>query len=303
MYALDEMRGVKESSDVVRKTKAMRYPLAKYRAGERKGQFKVQSGERLRVNMTSDTFIEEADEWRDEMWECIRRRPDVIFWVLTKRPERFTDCMPEDWGDGWENVIMNITCENQEMFDKRIGYLLDLPAKHKGLCLAPFIGPIDVTEGVKTGQIEEVSVGGENYNNPRPCKLCWVQDVAFTCRRYRTNFVFYETGTTFWVGEKKLFIPSKQKQSTVAFMTGLTAQYNKPEYVLKDPDTGERLIHEKLYKRVFNANHCLLCANQAMCNGCSNCGACGNVRLISEQELLSAQNGAVIRQVFSEFIV
>ena len=41
MYAFDEMRGVQTSSDEVRKTKNMNYPLQKYRAGDRKGQYKV----------------------------------------------------------------------------------------------------------------------------------------------------------------------------------------------------------------------------------------------------------------------
>ena len=50
--------------------------------------------------MTSDTFVEEADVWRDEMWDIIRKRPDVIFYILTKRVPRISECLPADWGDG-----------------------------------------------------------------------------------------------------------------------------------------------------------------------------------------------------------
>ena len=90
------------------------------------------SGEMIRVCMNSDFFLEEADPWRDEAWAIIRQRPDVKFWLLTKRPERVSACLPYDWGDGWENVMFNVTCENQRRADERIPILLDLPFKHKG---------------------------------------------------------------------------------------------------------------------------------------------------------------------------
>lgn len=295
MYALDEMRGVQTSSDEVRKTKNMNYPLQKYRAGDRKGQYKVQSGERLRVNMTSDTFVEESDPWRDEMWDVIRQRPDVIFWLLTKRPERMKYCLPADWGDGWENVMLNITCENQEMADRRIPILLQTPAKHKGICIAPMIGPVSVIQALESGQMEEISVGGENYNNPRPCKFEWVQNVAFECRRYRTNFVFYESGTNYWVAGKQHYMPSKRAQSITAFCTGLSQRYYDPEYKLVYPETGEPVAREERYHRVFNIHHCIGCANQSMCNGCSGCGTCGPCERISEPEFLALQ-GQLINQ-------
>jgi len=47
--------------------------------------------------MTSDFFLEEADEWRKDAWEMMRQRPDVKFFLLTKRPQRVADCLPEDW--------------------------------------------------------------------------------------------------------------------------------------------------------------------------------------------------------------
>ena len=44
--------------------------------------------------MTSDFFLEEADAWRDEVWDIIRQRPDVRFWILTKRADRIADHLP-----------------------------------------------------------------------------------------------------------------------------------------------------------------------------------------------------------------
>ena len=69
----------------------------------------------IRVCMTSDFFLEEADAWRGEAWELMRERSDVIFFLLTKRPQRVADCLPEDWGDGWDHVHMSISGEYWRM--------------------------------------------------------------------------------------------------------------------------------------------------------------------------------------------
>ena len=301
MYALDEMRGVETPSSEVRKTKAMNYPLSKNRSGV----YKVRPGERLRVNMTSDTFVEEADAWRDEMWDIIRKRSDVIFWILTKRPERVLEHLPSDWNDGWENVSMNITTENQEMFDKRLPILLQIPAKHKGICIAPMLGPVNIAEGLASGQIEEVSVGGENYNNPRPCKLEWVQQVSAQCRQYQTNFTWYESGTNYWVAGKQHFTPSKRAQTMIAYCAALNQRYYEPKYLLRDPEDGHLLEQRvETFHKQYNMNHCLFCANQYICNGCSGCGTCGEVRMVPEEEFRRYQDELMIhhRDLFADYI-
>ncbi len=101
MYYLDSLRD-KDGSQIYRTKSGFKYPLSK----NRDGSYKVKSGEMLRVCMTSDFFLEEADPWRDEAWAIIKQRPDVKFYLLTKRPERVADHLPWDWGDGWENVIL-----------------------------------------------------------------------------------------------------------------------------------------------------------------------------------------------------
>ena len=78
MYFLDEVRGVPERAAEIRKTGDFRKPLKK----DRSGRYKIPAGYWLRSNITSDTFLEEADEWRGEMWEMIRKRPDVRFYIL-----------------------------------------------------------------------------------------------------------------------------------------------------------------------------------------------------------------------------
>ena len=106
MYYLDSLRDV--NSTLITKTNNFNYPLQK----KRDGSFKVQAGELIRVCMTSDFFLEEADVWRESIWDIIRYRKDVKFYILTKRVERIKEHLPSDWEDGYDNVSLNVPCEN-----------------------------------------------------------------------------------------------------------------------------------------------------------------------------------------------
>ena len=124
--------------------------------------------------MTSDFFLAEADQWRDEAWELMHIKSYVVFFLLTKRPERVAEHLPKDWGEGWDNIFFNVTSENQRRADERIPILLELPFKHKGVMCAPFIGQVSIRKFLETGQIEQVLCDGENYDGSRPCRFDWV---------------------------------------------------------------------------------------------------------------------------------
>lgn len=269
MYFLDKQRD-KNGAEIYRTKTAFDYPLQKSRSGA----FKIQSGELIRVCMTSDFFLEEADEWRGEAWEIMRCRPDVKFFLLSKRPQRVRECLPEDWGDGWENVMFNVTCENQHRADERIPILLDLPFKHKGIMCAPFIGAVSVGKYLDSGQIEQVVCGGENYDGSRPCDFDWVKSLRNECVSRNITFCFIETGTVFIKDGKRYVLPKKQIQSEMAFKSGMNF-FGKPiEWKLTDR-FGNIIPKGELYIPHYGSN-CGKCGSRLICNGCSNCGKCGN---------------------------
>ena len=56
---------------------------------------------RLRVFCASlaDVFDNQApDGARDDLWELIRRTPDLDWQLLTKRPQNIVRYLPHDWG-------------------------------------------------------------------------------------------------------------------------------------------------------------------------------------------------------------
>ena len=267
MYYLDRVRN-RNGADIYKTKNGFNYPLQK----DKKGNYKIKSGELIRVCMTSDFFLEEADEWRDEAWEIMRTRSDVKFFLLTKRPQRVKECLPADWGDGWENIFFNVTCENQKRADERIPFLLDLPFKHKGIMAAPFIEAIDIEKYLQSGQIEQVICGGENYDGARPCSFEWVKSLRAQCEENNITFCFIETGTKF-IKDKKLYtIPSKQLQSEMAFKSKMNYVGKPMKFILRDR-YGYDLSDDLLYVPKYGPN-CEKCAGRLTCNGCSKCGKC-----------------------------
>ena len=267
VYFLDRMRG-KNGADIYKTKTGFRYPLSK----DKNGKYKIQSGEMISVCMTSDFFLEEADEWRSEAWEMMRIRSDVVFLLLTKRPERIRKCLPADWGRGWDNIFLNVTCENQRRADERIPQLLDLPFRHKGLHCAPLLGPVCIGKYLDSGQIEQVTCGGENYGGTRPCDFDWVKALREECVSRNITFCFMETGTIFIKDGQIFRISSKQLQNSQAVHSGMSCQGKAIHFELRD-DSGRWLRAEELYVPHF-APKCDECSFRMLCNGCFNCGGC-----------------------------
>ena len=222
--------------------------------------------------MTSDFFLPEADKWRAEAWDIIRQRPDVKFYLLTKRPQRVLKSLPSDWGTGWDNVWLNVSCENQQHADERLPILLQLPFKHKGFMAAPLIGALDVEKYLETGLIEQVIAGGENYDGSRPCCFDWITSLSAQCKRHETRFCFIETGTNFIKDGRLYHLPNKRIQTEMALKAGVNNIGKPIVFKLHDP-LGFEIDEKNLYKPHYRES-CLKCGSRMICNGCSDCGKC-----------------------------
>lgn len=230
MFYLDRRRADRDGGDIYRTKTKFHYPVER----KRDGGYKVPSGSLLRVCMTSDFFLPEADGWRDEAWDMIAERRDVMFWILTKRPERFAECLPSDWGNGWENVILNVTAENQRRADERIPILLETPARHRGVIVAPFIAPVSIGRYLSDGKIGSVSCGGENYDGARPCDYDWVRSLRGECVANDVSFSFFETGTVFIKDGKRYHLPDKALQKIMAKKADIDYRGRRHEFILCD---------------------------------------------------------------------
>lgn len=270
MYYLDKQRG-KDGSVIYKVKNNFDYPLQK----DQNGNYKIKSGEQIRVCMTSDFFLPEADVWRSDAWKIMQERPDVVFFLLTKRPERVIDCLPSGWKEGWENIFFNVTCENQQAADERLPILERLPFKHKGIMVAPFVGQVSIAKYLQKGFIEQVIAGGENYDGSRPLKYEWVKNLYEECVAAGIRFAFIETGTYFEKDGKIYHIQSKFKQSQQAYKSGLQHLGKPIIFNLKSLQNNLFESETLIYKPHFRAQ-CETCGSRLICNGCSDCGNCKN---------------------------
>ena len=269
MYFLDRVRADRDGSEFYKCKGNFNLPMKR----DRQKNFKIRPGETLRVCMTSDFFLNQADDLRPEVWDMIRYRSDVVFFLLTKRADRIAQCLPPDWGGGWDNVFLNVTTENQRRADERIPILLDIPAKHKGLLCAPLIGPVDLSAYLPAMQIEQVIITGENYDGPRPCDDAWVRKIYEDCVKYNTRCHFTETGTILVKDGVVYTQPSLSDQAKYALWSPYHFEGRPIEFKLRMPETGEPIPAESRHVRRFS-RHCITCASQFTCNGCNGCNNC-----------------------------
>ena len=160
----DAKRGV--DTNVVTKADNFCAPVERYKRGDKKGEYKMKSGETVYLCFSSDFLLPDADQWRSDCWRMMRERPDLNFLFLTKRIERFVDCVPDDWGDGYENVTVGCTVENQAEAYRRLPRFDTFPIVHKNIILQPMLEKMNIERHL--GDVELVVVGGESDRNARP---------------------------------------------------------------------------------------------------------------------------------------
>lgn len=185
----DGKRGI--DTDQIVKTERFYAPVAR----DKKGEYKIKSGQLVFLCFSTDFLIEDADAWRGECWNMIKERSDLQFLFLTKRIERFMECIPPDWGEGYDNVIVSCTVENQDRADHRLKIFAGLPIRHKNIVCQPLIGPIDLSAYLDG--IELVVVGGESDSGARPLEYQWVLDIRQQCIEHNVSFEFRQCGTHF----------------------------------------------------------------------------------------------------------
>lgn len=198
----DGKRGV-DTGNIVR-TGQFDAPVARDKAGN----YKIKPGQTVYLCFSTDFLIDEADAWRGECWDMMRRRSDLNFLFLTKRIERFAQCAPADWGEGYDNVTVGCTVENQERADERLSLFSQLPIKHKNIICQPMLERINLEPYLRG--VELVVVGGESDRNARPLDYAWVLEVREQCLRQDVRFEFRQCGTHFIKDGKEYTLAVKE---------------------------------------------------------------------------------------------
>lgn len=184
------------------------------KAGEQGVRHKVFS------NSLSDFFDNHKDVSiaRREAWHYIEQSPNLDFLILTKRPQNIRKMLPDPetgvkpWGDGWPNVWLGTTVENQDEAERRIPHLLAVPATVHFLSCEPLLGYVDLhnlkyksgmdgwlsafNDGAwpQLGRINWVIGGAESGPNARPWHPDWARSLRDQCSAADVPFFWKQNG-------------------------------------------------------------------------------------------------------------
>lgn len=145
--------------------------------------FMAQHGRRQRVfcSSLSDVFDNQVpDEWRANLWGTIEDTPGLDWLLLTKRPENILKMIPPKWGAALPRSIwVGVTAENQEMYEKRLRILSDVPAAVHFISYEPAIGPLNILKRLYPSWI---ICGGESGKGYRDMDPEWARSLQRQCR-------------------------------------------------------------------------------------------------------------------------
>lgn len=154
----------------------------------RTGGYKLVGNETVYTCFTSDFF-----PWRCRSVEGWSMANDpykawLTFFIITKRIDRFHVNLPNDWEEGYDNVSICCTVENQDRADYRLPIFLTEPIKHKSIICEPILEFIHLSDYLSSA-IEMVTVGGESGDNARICNYDWILDIREQCLQKVFRFI------------------------------------------------------------------------------------------------------------------
>jgi protein gp37 len=179
-------------------------------------------GRRARVFCASlaDVFDNEVDPaWRTDLWDLVRKTPNIEWLMLTKRRPNVEKMLPPDWGWGFDNVRLGHTFVNQDEVKRDARAFLEIPSKLLHFCsLEPLLGPIALdrvyretehavySDNLLTGErgtlggthsgrrFGWVICGGESGSTDRFVDPAWVQSLRDQCAAAGVPFLFKQWG-------------------------------------------------------------------------------------------------------------
>ncbi len=145
------------------------------------------------------------------LWALVRETPWLDWQLLTKRADRIARSLPADWytySNGYPNVWLGVSCENQEYADRRVPCLAHVPAVVRFVSYEPALGPIDwnvrsvwptnmgLTPRLIDG-LDWIIYGGESGAHHRGHELDWPRQTREQCAAAGVAFFYKQSPARF----------------------------------------------------------------------------------------------------------
>lgn len=168
--------------------------------------------------------------WRADLFELMRSTPNLVWLLLTKRPQNIVE-MSEAAGGLPSNAALGTTCEDQERWDLNVPALVEAKMELQPLftfvSAEPLLGPIHarrapVTKALRPWfgnhdrfdplhpkqpywfRVDWIITGGETdqgRHRARPSNPQWFRDLRDDCADTGTAYQHKQNGEWVWVGE------------------------------------------------------------------------------------------------------
>lgn len=168
-------------------------------------------------------------EARARTYDLMRETPNLQWLILTKRPENWEEIAPPGCALP-DNVGVGVTVENQEMAEKRIPKLLEIPTSLRFVSCEPLLGnvslerylvdtcdqcgaekrdwqdrmdtmcpfsscgPMGSCDGRLSPSVDWVIAGGESGPDARPSHPAWFRSLRDQCQAADVPFFFKQWG-------------------------------------------------------------------------------------------------------------
>lgn len=163
-----------------------------------------------------DTPWATTDDVRQEFFKIIPDYPELIFLMLTKRPENIASTIPDPWvADPPFNVWFGTSIVNQEEVRPRITDLMHgAPSMNMFVSMEPLLGPSTLSIPIKIntliGELTDMAVmllrwvivGGESGQKARPMHIEWARKLRDECLAAGIPFHFKQWGEHDQWGDK-----------------------------------------------------------------------------------------------------
>lgn len=161
-------------------------------------------------------ILKSVREW---LWDLIEITPNLLWLLLTKRPENIMTMVPMSWREGFpSNVWMGTTVENQKFADERLPHLMAVPAVLFA-SVEPLLAELDMRGYLEpaifmraasrlrrgfyplqgfawSNRLSWVIVGGESggADKVRAFELAWARLLMGQCKENDVAFFFKQAG-------------------------------------------------------------------------------------------------------------
>lgn len=129
-------------------------------------------------------------EEREKLWPLVRATPHLDWQLLTKRADRIADNLPDDWGNGYPNVWVGVSVENNDYVWRANDHLAHIPAAVRFISYEPALGFLP---GLDLSGLDWVIYGGESGPGYRHHDLEWPRAMRNRCADAGVAFFFKQS--------------------------------------------------------------------------------------------------------------